>query len=255
MKIGMISGHKIPDIIRKPEKITVETPYGDIIVEISKLGKHDIFFISRHGSQSNLPPHKVNYLGNLQAFASSKVECIISISTVGSIKKSINAGDFVIPHDFIDFTKSRPYTFYNDKRIHVDMTNPYCPSLREILLHSGKQIKNIKIHEKGVYLATEGPRLETSSEIQFFSQYADIVGMTGVPEVVLARERRICYASLCVVCNMAAGLQKKLTAGEISKLYKGKQPVISKILKTAIESLQDERKQCRCKTVLGKASL
>jgi len=255
MKIGIISGHKIPDILKNPEKITVETSYGNIIVEISKLGKNDIFFINRHGPESNLPPHKVNYLGNLQAFASSNVECILSVSTVGSIKNNIRPGDFVIPHDFIDFTKSRPQTFYNDKRVHVDMTNPYCPSLREILANSGKQIKNIKIHERGVYLATEGPRLETSSEIQFFSKYADIVGMTGVPEVVLARERRMCYAAICVVCNMAAGLQKKLTADEISKLYKEKQSVISKVLKTTIEALQDKRKPCSCKTFLDKAIL
>jgi len=255
MKIGIISGHSIPNLMKDPENIMVETPFGDISVEASKLGKHDIFSISRHGPKSNLPPHKVNYLGNMQAFASSHVECILSIGTVGSMKKSIQPGDFVIPHDFIDFTKSRPQTFYNDKRVHVDMTDPYCPSLRDTLIQSCKQMKNIKVHEKGVYLATEGPRLETASEIQFFSQSADIVGMTGLPEVVLAREKRICYAALCVVCNMATGLQKSLTADEISKLYKEKQPTISKILKTTIESLQDKRKPCRCNTILDKASL
>ena len=255
MKIGMISGHKIPSLLKNPERIMVGTPYGDIPVEISKLGKHEIFFINRHGPDSSLPPHKVNYLGNIQAFASSHVGCILSISTAGSINKSIHAGDFVIPHDFIDFTKSRLQTFYNDKRVHVDMTDPYCPSLRDELVKSCKQIKNIRSHERGVYLSTEGPRLETVSEIQFFSKYADVVGMTGVPEVVLAREKRICYATLCVVCNMAAGLQKRLTTDEISKLYKRKQPLISKILRMAVESMQDKQKECHCKKVLDKASL
>lgn len=255
MKIGIISGHSIPKLIKNPENIKVETPYGDISVEISKLGRHDIFFINRHGAASNLPPHKVNYLGNMQAFASSHVECILSIGTVGSMKKSIQPGDFVIPHDFVDFTTSRPQTFFDDKRIHVDMTNPYCPSLRDVMIHSCKKMKDTKAHEKGIYLATEGPRLETASEIQFLSQFADIVGMTGVPEVVLARERGICYASLCVVCNMAAGLQNRLTADEIAQLYKEQQPAISKILKSTIESLQDKRKPCHCKTVLDKASL
>jgi 5'-methylthioadenosine phosphorylase len=255
MKIGMISGHKIPDLLKNPERIIVETPYGDIPVEISRLGKHEIFFINRHGPKSNLPPHKVNYLGNIQAFASSRVGCILSISTVGSINKSIHAGDFVIPHDFIDFTKSRLQTFYSDKRVHVDMTDPYCSSLRDELVKSCKQIKNIRMHGRGVYLSTEGPRLETVSEIQFFSKYADIVGMTGVPEVVLAREKGLCYATLCVVCNMAAGLQKKLTTDEISKLYKLKQPVIAKILKTTVESIREKQKTCCCKKALDKASL
>ena len=255
MKIGVISGHKIPDLLKNPEKIIVETPYGGAQVEISKLGKHEIFFINRHGPKSNFPPHKVNYLGNLEAFASSHVKSIISVSTVGSIKKSILPGDFVIPHDFIDFTKSRSQTFYNDKRVHVDVTDPYCSSLRNILIKSCKQTKNIRVHERGVYLATEGPRLETVSEIQFFSKHADVVGMTGVPEVVLAREKGVCYATLCVVCNMAAGLQKKLTTDEISKLYKLKQPVIAKILKTTVESIRDKQKTCCCKKALDKASL
>lgn len=255
MKIGIISGHKIPNLLKNPEKIIVETLYGELQVEISKLDKHEVFFINRHGPKSSLPPHKVNYLGNIQAFASSHVDCILSISTVGSIKKSIHAGDFVIPHDFIDFTKSRPQTFYSDKRVHVDMTDPYCSSLRDMLIKSCKQIRNIRIHGSGIYLSTEGPRLETASEIQFFSKHADVVGMTGVPEVVLSRERGICYATLCVVCNMAAGLQKKLTTDEISKLYNRKQPVISKILRTTIESMDDKQKTCRCKKALDKASL
>lgn len=255
MKIGIISGHSIPNLIKDPENIMIETPWGGISVEASKLGRHDIFFINRHGDKSNLPPHKVNYLGNMQAFASSHVECILSIGTVGSMKKSIQPGDFVIPHDFIDFTISRPLTFFNDERVHVDMTDPYCPSLRDSLIQSCKQMKDTKVHEKGVYLTTEGPRLETVSEIQFFSQFADIVGMTGVPEIVLAREKSICYASLCVVCNMATGLQNRLTADEISQLYKEKKPALSNILKSTIESLKDKRRTCHCKTVLDTASL
>jgi 5'-methylthioadenosine phosphorylase len=174
---------------------------------------------------------------------------------VGSLKKNIKPGDFVIPHDFIDYTKTRIYTFFDDKRVHVDMTDPYCTPLRNILINTAKKTVSAKIFDKGVYIATEGPRLETAAEIGFFSKFADVVGMTGVPEVVLARERGICYASLCVVCNMAAGLQSKLTADEIKTLYKEKEPVISKILKFAIESLDDKKRNCNCKDILSKASL
>ena len=254
MKIGLISGRRVPNLINNPEKILIETPFGDIPVEISCLGDHELFFIKRHGEKSNLPPHKVNYLGNIQAFASSHVEGILAVGTVGSIKKNITPGDFVVPDDFIDFTKSRPYTFFDEERVHIDMSNPFCQSLRNSLIKNCKQVKDANLHENGVYLTTEGPRLETAAEIRFFSQYADIVGMTLVPEVVLAKEKGICYASLCIVCNMAAGLQSKLPADEISLIYKKKEPYISKMLKSTIESL-DDRGRCNCKNVLSKASL
>jgi len=254
MQIGIISGHKIPDLIKDSEKIMVETPFGDILVEAFELGEHEIFFINRHGEKSNLPPHKVNYLANIQAFASSHVECILSIGTVGSMKKNIQPGYFVVPHDFIDFTKSRQQTFFDNKRVHIDMSKPFCPSLRESLIKNCKKTKGVNIHEKGVYLATEGPRLETASEIKFFSNFADIVGMTAVPEIVLAREKGICYASICVVCNMATGIQNKVTADEISLIYKEKESVISEILHLTIDSI-DEKRNCNCKNDLSKATL
>jgi 5'-methylthioadenosine phosphorylase len=255
MKIGIISGHRIQNLIQNGETIKIETPYGDVTVETAGLHDNEIFFLNRHGKNSNIPPHKVNYLANIQALAACHVDCIFAIGSVGSLKKNIKPGDFVVPHDFIDFTKSRRYTFFDDERIHVDMTNPYCTYLRGILINTIKKTGSVKFFDRGVYLATEGPRLETAAEIRFFSRFTKVVGMTGVPEVILARERGICYVSLCVVCNMATGLQSKLTADEISTLYKQKEPVISKILKSAIESLDYKRRNCSCKDVLSKASL
>ena len=254
MKIGIISGHSIANLIKNPEKIMVETAFGDISIEVSRMKKHDLFFINRHGEKSDVPPHKVNYLGNVQAFASSHVECILSIGTVGSMKKIIQPGDFVIPYDFIDFTKSRHLTFFDDKRVHVDMTNPFCLSLRDSLIKSCMKVHGVTFHDNGVYLTTEGPRLETASEINYFSKFADIVGMTIVPEVELARERGICYALLCVVCNMAAGLQNKLIADEISKIYTKREPIISNILQLTIDSI-DEKRNCNCNNYLSKATL
>ena len=116
------------------------------------------------------------------------------------------------------------------------------------------KLKDIDFYDKGVYLATEGPRLETVSEIKFFSNFADIIGMTVVPEIVLAREKGICYGSICVVCNMAAGLQSELTADEISIIYKEKEPIVSKILALAVDSI-NEKRNCNCKEALSKATL
>ena len=253
MNIGILCGHLLPDLIKHPEKIIVETPYGTIPMHVSSFGSHELFFIQRHGEASSLPPHKVNYRGNIQALAASHVSCIFSVSTVGSMKKQIQPGDLVIPHDFLDMTRSRPTTFFDDARVHVDMTDPFCPSLRTSLSESCKAVYT-SFHDKGVYLATEGPRLETAAEIKFFSTGADIVGMTMVPEVVLAREKGICFAALCLVCNMAAGLQHRLPADDIAKVYTKQEPMIAQVLRRTIESL-DENRSCHCAMDIAKATL
>jgi len=254
MKIGILCGHQMPDLMKNPEKIRVDTPYGEIMLYASNLGAHELFFIQRHGEQSNLPPHKINHRGNIQAFASSHVSCIFSVGTVGSMKKTIRPGDLVVPDDFIDATKVRAQTFFDDRRVHVDMTEPFCSSLRDAVLKSCKKISDTKVHPKGVYLVTEGPRLETAAEIKLYSMVADVVGMTMVPEVVLAREKGMCFASLCLVCNMAAGLQNRLTANEIASVYKEKEPVISKILQLTIQSL-DKKQPCHCPVDVSQATL
>ena len=254
MKIGILCGHLMPDLMKNQERIRVNTPYGDVIVFFSTVGNHEVFFIQRHGEQGNLPPHRVNHLGNIHALAVSHVSCVFSVGTVGSMRQTIKPGDLVIPHDFIDATKSRPMTFYDDQRVHVDMTEPFCPSLRELLVKNGKKNKDVRIHENGVYLVTEGPRLETAAEIKLYSLVADIVGMTLVPEVILAREKGLCFASVCLVCNMAAGLQKRLPADEIASVYKNKEPVISTILRQTIQSL-DEKQPCHCPGDVSKATL
>ena len=254
MKIGIISGHRISSLIKNSDKMMVETAFGKTLIELSKLGEHEIFFVNRHGEKSNSPPHKVNYRANVQAFAASNVENILSVGTVGSMNKAMQPGDLVIPHDFVDFTKSRPLTFFEDSRIHVDMTDPFCPYLRRLFINSCKKIDGIVFHEKGVYLTTEGPRLETTSEVKLFLNFTDIVGMTLVPEIVLAREKGICYASLCVVCNMATGLQNKLTTDEISEIYNEKDPFVLEALQSTIESIGN-KKDCSCKNDLLKATL
>lgn len=254
MKIGILCGHPMPDLFINPEILKIETPYGAVMVHMSRLGAHELFFIHRHSEQGILPPHMINYRGNIHALASCHVSCIFSIGTVGSMKKEIQPGDLVIPDDFIDETTSRPQTFYDEKRVHVDMTEPFCQSLREMLQKSCEKISSLRFHKRGVCLVTEGPRLETAAEIKFYAIVADIVGMTMAPEVILAREKGICFASLCLVCNMAAGLQSRLTADEIACIYTQKEMVISSVLKTTISSLKDAR-PCHCPVDISKACL
>ena len=253
MKIGLISGYRIEDLFSKSEKLTIETSYGCVPIEIKDRNNHEIFFINRHGPDENIPPHMINYRGNIQAFSSCHVDYILSISTVGSMKNKIQKGNLVIPHDFIDFTKSRSMTFYNESRVHVDFTNPFCPYLRKILEKNCKD-NDITVHNKGVYLTTEGPRLETVSEINLFSKFADIIGMTLSPEITLAHEKGICFATICLVCNMAAGLQGKLKAKDIFNFFKGKESIIEDIILSTIDPIENNYK-CDCKKNLSRAIL
>jgi len=253
MKIGLISGYRIENFYNNSEKLTIETSYGEVPIEITERNNNKIFFINRHGADGKIPSHMINYRANIEAFSSCHVNHILSISTVGSMKKKIQKGDIVLPHDFIDLTKSRPLTFYDESRVHVDFTNPFCPYLRKSL-EKYCSVEDIDFHKMGVYLTTEGPRLETVSEINLFSKFADIVGMTLVPEITLAHEKGICFATICLVCNMAAGLQNNLQAKEIFNYFKEKESRIANIIGSTIDSIENKYK-CHCKEYISRAIL
>jgi 5'-methylthioadenosine phosphorylase len=254
MNIGVISGSEPPNLINDSDKVSVDTVYGSVQVKISDIEGNKVFYISRHGPEANRPPHKVNYRANIQALTASNVKYIISFGTVGSLNKKMIPGHIVIPNDFIDITKKRDYTFHDDKRVHIDMSHPFCNELRNAVIDQAEKSSSITIHEKGTYLVTEGPRLETPAEIRMYQSFADIVGMTLVPEVVLARENGICYVSLCLICNMAAGLQSSLPASEISQIFTQKASVISELLKHLILTYKP-KDSCICKTDYSMASL
>lgn len=254
MKIGVISGSEPSNLMNDSESTHVDTDFGTVQIKISNIKENKLFFIARHGVDENLPPHRVNYKANIQALTASHVDYIISIGTVGSLNKKMRPGHFVIPQDFIDITKRREYTFHDDKRVHIDMSNAFCSELRNAVINQGKKNPDITLHEHGIYLVTEGPRLETPAEIRMYQSYADIVGMTLVPEVVLARENGICYVSLCLVCNMAAGLQSDLPALEITQIFNQKATILSELLKNIITSYRSTE-TCICKTDCSTASL
>ena len=254
MKIGVISGSEPPNVMNDSEIARIETGFGTVQIKISHIKENKVFFISRHGDAESLPPHKVNYKANIQALTSSHVDYIISIGTVGSLNKEMRPGHFVIPDDFIDITKKRDYTFHDDKRVHIDMSHPFCNGLRNAVIAQAKKNHDITLHEHGIYLVTEGPRLETPAEICMYQSFADVVGMTLVPEVILARENGICYVSLCLVCNMAAGLQSGLPASEITQIFNQKATILSDLLKNIISTYRPTG-TCICKTDFSTASL
>lgn len=239
IRVGIIGGTGIYEF--GDSILNLETPYGDVSLWYSQNNKQEIFFLPRHEKEHCVPPHKVNYMGNIHALRSCRVERIIALSTVGSMRKEMKVGDIFIPLDFIDYTK-RNITFFENEAVHVDMSQPFCPEVRNILMAIAK--KYAKVHE-GTYVVTEGPRLETKAEIHMFSKFAHVVGMTLMPEAVLAKEKGMCYASLCLISNMAAGLQEKLPADEIIRIYNDKKNSVIRIVEEAIKLLPPTKK-CSC---------
>lgn len=251
MTVALIGGSGLEDLMEPRERRRVGTPYG--ISEVTFIGELEgrkVLFLPRHGVGHNVPPHKINYRANIWALKRLEVERIISTNAVGAINEALKPGQIIVPHDLIDFTRSRANTFYNGPDvIHVDVTTPYCPEVREALIESAKKL-SIPVVGIAVYGCTEGPRFETPAEVRMMGKMGcDIVGMTNSPEAFLARELEMCYASICYVSNMAAGLQGKLTVDEV--LLKGRESLetLKKILRECVPRIPEERK-CPCSTAL-----
>jgi 5'-methylthioadenosine phosphorylase len=167
----------------------------------------EVVFLARHGYGHTLPPHQVNYRANLWALRDQGAREVVSVASVGGIRAGLKPGNLVVPHQIIDYTSGRKSTFFEDGApvTHIDFTEPYTDSLRRKLLSAVAACGESAV-SRGVYAATQGPRLETAAEVDRLERDgADIVGMTGMPEAALARELSLDYAALAVVVNHAAG--------------------------------------------------
>jgi len=189
----------------------VHTPYGEPSGPLmyGKLGDLEVMFLPRHGSGHTIPPHKINYRANLWALRENGAQQVIAVNAVGGIREDMGPGVLVIPDQIVDYTWSRTNTFFEEgleSVVHIDFTEPYCPELRQVLLEAARAAGLNHVVDGGTYAATQGPRLETAAEIRRFEvDGCHLVGMTGMPEAALARELELCYASVAVVANWAAG--------------------------------------------------
>lgn len=188
----------------------VRTPYGEPSgpLVFGSMAGREVVFLARHGSGHTIPPHRINFRANLWALHGQGVKNVVSIASVGGIRGDLAPGALAVPDQLIDYTHSRAGTYFtgedSDVR-HIDFTLPYCQALRAACLDAARQAGEVLI-DGGVYAATQGPRLETAAEINRLERDgADMVGMTGMPEAVLAREIGLCYAAIAVVANWAAG--------------------------------------------------
>ncbi len=188
----------------------LRTPYGEPsgAVTFGQICGRPVAFLARHGYGHTIPPHEVNYRANIWALSKRGAKAIVSVASVGSIRADLKPGDVVIPHQIIDYTWGRKSTYHEGQDspvVHIDFTEPYDRSLRELLIKAAG-IAGVPVSDSAVYAATQGPRLETAAEIgRLERDGADLVGMTGMPEAALARELGVPYAAINLVANYAAG--------------------------------------------------
>lgn len=254
--IAIVGGTGFKRWFKKSRKIRIGTPYGIVShLHLSKIHDRRVLFLPRHGPQHSVPPHQINYRANIYALYKAGVTRILATNALGGINLNFNPGDMVVLQDFVDFTKLRHTTFYDESPVtHVDFSQPYCPGIRRQLMENGEKLE-FDIKSEAVMVCTEGPRYETPAEIKMFRRLGcDVVGMTGIPEAVLARELEMCYASLGYISNMAAGVQKKLTVKEISKVSNSVLPKIEQTLINTIKTLPNERR-CSCADALQEARI
>lgn len=253
-KIAIIGGTGFEKLFKKARQMRLGTPYGiPPPVYIGKIDGKNIALLTRHGPNHSIPPHKINYKANIYALYKMGVERILATNAVGAINLNFKPGDIVVPHDLVDFTKLRSTTFFDEAPVtHIDVSQPYCPEIRKLLIETAKKL-GFHVWDRAVLVCTEGPRYETPAEIEMFRRLGcDVVGMTGIPEAVLARELEMCYASICYVSNMAAGIQERLTAIEVSKVSKEVVPKIEQVLIETIRTLSGKR-NCPCANALRDA--
>ena len=246
-RIAVIGGSGLESLLEGTRQVRVGTVHGPApLISIGMIGKVEVAFLPRHGPKHDLPPHKVNYRANLSALKQLGVERIIATNAVGSINSAYSPGDLAVPADIIDLTKSRSTTFFDSSPVtHIDVSQPYCPELRKIMLDSSRD-SNVKVWDDSVLVATEGPRYETPAEIRMIETLGgDLVGMTGSPETFLARELEMCYSTLCFVSNRAAGKQAKLSAVEVMEIGKKTMPEITSLIRKTVENIPTKR-TCVC---------
>ncbi len=227
--IGVIGGASLVIAGDCEEELFFHTSFGEpsSSIKIVNLKGKRFAFLRRHGPEGKIPPHRINHRANVEALISSGIRKIIGVNSVGSLKREIPPGSMVVPHDFL--CPWSVLTFFDDRAFHV------LPSLdeglRRALIEACKR-NGFPVFEKGIYVQTIGPRLETKAEVLFLSKLGgDVVGMTMAHEATLCCERGIPYASLCTVDNYAHGIgEEALSQDKIKEMAQKNAEKVTKVL-------------------------
>lgn len=203
--IGIIGGSGLdnPKILKNISEKNINTLYGnpsDKLI-IGEIESQKVVLLARHGRRHNIPPHKIPFRANIWALKEEGCTHILATSACGSLREEIKPGDLIFLDQFIDFTKQRSSTFFDNSVVHKPMSEPFNKELREKLIEISKKL-HLDFHEKGTVVTIEGPRFSTKAESNMFRMFgADVINMTTVPEVILANELDIKYQTIAMATD------------------------------------------------------
>jgi 5'-methylthioadenosine phosphorylase len=256
-EIGIIGGTGLydPKLLTKVKEVKMHTPYGppSDAITIGEIEGRRVAFLPRHSKKHTIRPTDVNSRANIFAFKKLGIQRILSPSTVGSLREDFKPGDLVLIDQFIDRTTRREESFYTKKKVcHISVAEPMCQELRQSLKEAADVLK-LKVHESGTYVCIEGPRYSTKAESRMFRAWgADVVGMTLVPECVLAREAEICYATIAAVTDYDVWKEEPVSAEKVVKTMRANVEKVRKLIVETVIRIPTER-ACECGSALSKA--
>ena len=257
--IGVIGGSGFYEFLTDAREVAVETPFGQPseTVLVGEAGGKRVAFIPRHGRDHRFPPHKIPYRANLWALRALGVRRILAPSAVGSLTPSYGPGTLVIPDQIVDRTRGRTQTYYDEGACHVPFADPYCPSVRTVAIATAREQGWVPA-SSGTLVVIEGPRFSSRAESQWFAaQGWTLVGMTGHPEAVLARELALCYAPLALVTDLDAGLEEGegVTQAEVFEVFAANIKRLRDLVATIIATLPADREDDLCAHALDGITL
>ena len=253
-EIGVIGGSGFYEFLDSADEVVVETPFGapsDPLV-LGSVGGKRVAFLPRHGRDHRYPPHKIPYRANLWALRSVGVRQVLAPTAVGSLTTSYGPGTLVIPDQLVDRTTGRTQTFYDhDAAVHVQFADPYCPVGRARAVNAARSTGWVPA-ASGTLVVIDGPRFSTRAESHWYAaQGWTLIGMTGHPEAVLARELALCYTPIALVTDTDAGVEEGdgVTASEVFRVFAANVARLRDLIIKIIEELPTQR-NCFCPHVL-----
>ncbi|WP_329121443.1 S-methyl-5'-thioadenosine phosphorylase [Streptomyces sp. NBC_01465] len=263
-EIGVIGGSGFYSFLEDVTEVEVDTPYGkpSDSLFLGEIGGRKVAFLPRHGRGHHLPPHKINYRANLWALRSVGVKQVLGPCAVGGLRAEYGPGTLLVPDQLVDRTKSRTGTFYDGEPladgsvpnvVHVSLADPYCPEGRRAAVAAarGREWEPV---DGGTLVVIEGPRFSTRAESQWHASMGwSVVGMTGHPEAILARELGLCYTSMTLVTDLDAGAEtgEGVSHVDVLKVFAANVDRLRPVLFDAVAGLQpSEGRDCLCSHAL-----
>jgi len=259
-EIGIFGGSGFYELLEEAEEVTLQTPYGppSAPITLGEVGGRRVAFLPRHGRRHEIPPHRINYRANIAAMEQLGVRRILGPCAAGSLQPHIRPGDFVICDQYVDRTRGRSDTFYDGPQTtHLSMADPYCPTLRQVVLQVGRRLE-LPLHDRGTVVVIQGPRFSTRAESRWFrAQGWEVVNMTQYPECALAREREICYVNISLITDYDVGVEgdpgvTPVTAAEVVRIFRENLARLRELILQVVPAIPQER-TCVCASALQQA--